>query len=44
MWFNSNMMKANPEHFKLMFLCPPKYTELPDISAVSDIEINRPDT
>ena len=40
MWFNSDMMKANPEHFQLMFLCPPKYT----LSAVSDIEINQPDT
>ena len=39
------MMKANSEHFQLMFLCPPKHTEpFPDISAVSDIEINRPDT
>ena len=45
MWFNSNMMKANPEHFQLMFLCPPKYTEpFPDISSVWDIEINQPDT
>ena len=47
MWFNSNMMKTNPEHFQLMFLCPPKYTKpFPDtsISDVSDIEINRPDT
>ena len=41
MWFNSNMMKANPKNVPIMFLCPPKCIKpFPDIFAVSDIEIN----
>ena len=45
MWFNNNMMKANPEKFQIMILCPTKYIEtFPDIFSVSDIEINRQHT
>ena len=45
MRFNNNMMKANPENFQIMFLCPPKYIEpFQDIFSVSDIEINRQHT
>ena len=39
------MMKANPENFQIMLLCPPKCVEpVPDIFAVSDIEINKQHT
>ena len=45
MWFNSNMMKANPEKFQIMFLCPPRCIDpLPEIFVVSDIDINRQHT
>ena len=45
MWFNSNMMKANPENFQVIFLCPPRCIDpFPDIFVVSDIETNRQDT
>ena len=40
MWFNSNMVKAKPGNFQIIFLCLPKYIEpFPDIFSVSDIEI-----
>ena len=43
MWFNSNMMKANPEFsFQIMFLCLPRCIHpFPEIFVVSDIEIYR---
>ena len=45
MWFNSNMVKAKPGNFQIIFLCLPKYIEpFPDIFSVSDIEINRQHT
>ena len=38
-------MKANPEKFHVIFLCPPRCIDpFPDIFVVSDIEINRQDT
>ena len=41
MWFNS-MMKANPEKFQIMFLCPPRCIDpFPEIFVVSAIYINR---
>ena len=41
-WFNSNMMKANPDKFQTMFLCPNRLPDpFNDTLTVSDIVIKR---
>ena len=41
-WFGSNMMKANPDKFQVMFLCPPRSVDpFRDVFIVSDISIKR---
>jgi hypothetical protein len=41
-WFNSNHIKASPDKFQVMFLCPSKFSDtFPDFHGILDIQIIR---